>query len=208
MTNLYYPQKIQPCESVILIKGKAIKVLEVIVEGKDYDVCDNFSKAMWANKKKGKWGSGLINSEEDERKAERTGLLGEIAFAKIFGFPIDIEYCKGGKSNDFLSCVNTKDGITIDIKTAARRPKYNAGLVRCTNGWGKPAKLSADIYVFGYVESEDRRNKLSKLIMVGWDYKTNIMKHKKNRAKMGNHYNYEVEYLRLIPIQFLGEVIK
>ena len=192
--GLYLPTKILPDNCTIKVKKKDIDVFSVDITQNDYQVCDNF--IMWGSTKKGKWGEGLINSEEDKKKAERTGLLGEMAFAKVFGLPVNIDYCEGGKDYDFiLSCV-----IKIDVKTAARRPKYNAGLVRCN-------KLKADIYVFAYIKDENRDEKTATVILVGWDYASNIMRQKRNRAKIGYHENYELDYANLLPIKCVGDII-
>lgn len=194
MTNLYYPQKTTPQETFIEIKTEKKITLCVEILDREYDICENTK--LWCSGKKGQWGKGLINSVEDPKKVERTGLLGEMAFAKVFGLPIDIEYCEGGKHNDFLSCSKK-----IDIKTASKKPSYNCGLVRYTK------QLSADIYVFNYIEEDNREQKKAKIILVGWDYKENVIKQKKNKAKIGSHMNYEIEYIKLIPINLLGEIL-
>jgi hypothetical protein len=201
--GLYLPTKILPDSCTIKARKKIIDVFSVDIIQNDYQVCDNF--IMWGSTKKGKWGEGLINSEDDKKKAERTGLLGEMAFAKVFGLPVNIDYCEGGKDYDFrqehhdiLSCVSSE--LKIDVKTAARRPKYNAGLVRCN-------KLKADIYVFAYIKDENRDEKTATVILVGWDYASNIMRQKRNRAKIGYHENYELDYAKLLPIKCVGAIL-
>lgn len=198
----YQPKLVLPQVKPLVIKKQTIHVVEVIVSGEDYRICDECE--LWCSKKKGNWGSGLINSDEDKHKAERTGLLGEMAFSKLSGLPINIEYQEGGSNNDF--CLTTAKS-KIDIKTAYRRPKYNAGLIRCgTNG--KTIKLKSDIYIFGYVEKDLRQEKIAQIILVGGEYRENILKKKPQKARLGHHINYEVEYDQLIPIETLLLLIK
>ena len=193
MSDLYYPKKIIPQTAFLIVKNNTLSLSTYFVDisGEEYLICDNFANNMWSSSKKGHWGRGLINSKDDTHKAERTGILGEMAFAKCFGLGLDIEYRKGGKAIDFLSCNNQK----IEIKTAAKRPKYDAGLVKCLKN------LKADIYVFGYIEKDDKDNHIANITLIGFDYKENIIKQKKNKAKVGNHLNYELKYEKLIPIE-------
>jgi len=197
--SLFYPQKIEPTKTFMIpqLTALPINVYSVNIVGEEYRICDNFAHNMWCSSKAGMWGRGLINTKDDQTKAERTGLLGEMAFSKVYGLGLDIEYKKGGKSIDFLSCDNKK----IEIKTASKKPKYEAGLVKCIKN------LRADIYIFGYVDSDDRENGSATVILVGFDYKENIMKQEKKKGKVGDHLNYELPYHKLIPIECFGGLI-
>ena len=59
-----------------------------------------------------------------------------------------------------------------------------------------------------YVEKDLRQEKIAHIILVGGEYRENILKGKIERAKMGHHMNYEVEYDQLIPIETLLLLIK
>ena len=188
--KFYYPQLITPLYSILRIGKKEIEIVKVVIGGGEYDICEN--SKLWCSSKKSSWGRGLINTEDDKKKAERTGLLGEMAFSKISGFPINIEYCEGGKDTDFHK---------IDIKTATKKPDYNAGLIRCASESKKKIQLKSDLYVFGYVENDLVQEKIAVVVLVGGEYRENIEKTPIKRAKLGHHYNYEVKYVDLIPIR-------
>lgn len=173
--------------------------IEVLILDKEYEVCMNASQNMWCSSKKGKWGGGLINSEDDKTKAERTGLLGEIAFAKLANLQINVDYCEGGNDEDCL----TINGLKIDVKTAAKKPKYKAGLIRAANPNQKLVSLKSDLYVFAYIVEELSQEKICRVVIVGGEYRENIVKRELKKAKVGNHFNYEIKYKELIPIKDL-----
>jgi hypothetical protein len=201
--KFYYPQLIIPSYIILKINKKEIKVTKITIIEEEYDICEKCE--LWCSNKKGNWGSGLINSKDDKHKAERTGLLGEMAFSKISSLPVNIEYCEGGKDNDF--CI-TSGKSKIDVKTAAQKPKYNAGLVRCASESKKEISLRSDLYVFGYIEKELKQEKIAVVVLVGGEYSENIIKMPVRKAKMGYHYNYEIKYNQLIPIENLLLLIK
>lgn len=197
--NLYYPAQIIPRDTFLILQKHTLplEIFSIDISGDEYRICENFSHNMWCSKKQGMWGRGIINTKDDQTKAERIGILGEMAFAKIYGLGLDIEYRKGGKTIDFLSCDNKK----IEIKTAHKKPKYEAGLVKCLK------TMKADIYIFGYVDKDDKEKAEATVVFVGFDYKENIIKNQKMKAKVGHHQNYELSYEKLIPIKLFGDLI-
>ncbi len=75
---------------------------KVDIVGEEYDMCVDFSKNMWANKKKGEWGRGMMNTDADPYKTERTGIIGEMGYAKLENIPVDMMYREGGDDYDFI----------------------------------------------------------------------------------------------------------
>src|SRR3972149_9309550 len=75
--------------------GKYCDCIEVIINGKDYQICQKASEYRWCNNKEGHYGKGLANTFLDQCKVSRIGLLGEAAFAKIFQMPFNVAYKKG-----------------------------------------------------------------------------------------------------------------
>lgn len=119
-----------------------------------------------------------------------------MAFSKLFGEPIDIAYRKNGDEQDNLIGGKYK----VDVKCAAS--DYDKGLIYYINEFGKKHDLNKDIYVFCYVEEEDRVNKKAKIIIMGFCLKKHVLEHGKIKRgiKGAGHYNYEVRYSNLLPI--------
>lgn len=88
----------------------------VKISREDYKKCEEASHNYWAKNKKNAckaFRDGSINTPDDPAKAERVGLLGEMAFSNKTGLPVDFRYKHGGNPYDFLL-----GEIQIDIKTA------------------------------------------------------------------------------------------
>lgn len=187
--KFYTGKKVKPSLMKLTFGDIEKVVYKVDVVGDEYEMCNDFSSNMWANKKTGFYGRGMINSKDDPHKAERIGKLGEMAFSKVFGFPVDFTYREGGDKYDFV-CNKFK----VDVKTSSKRPWYEAGLITATNKNGNPMELKSDIYIFGYVMLEDREKKISSIILVGGCDKETVINRPMSKAKVGNHLNYEILY--------------
>lgn len=202
-TNFYQPEVIQPVIYVTPIDN--IDALVVLIEGEEYDKCEEYSHKRACNKKTGEWGKGMINKDGDPRKVERTGLLGEMAFSKIFGYPIDLTYREDGDRYDFIM---PKVG-TIDIKTASKFPHYRSGLIKAPYKKDRTLKkLPCDMYVFAYIDSEDIQNKKAKIVVVGGRLRRDIQKLPTVPARMGSHSNYEITYSTLNPTSKMLTIFK
>ena len=163
--------------------------------GDEYQMCINSSGNFWANEKEGgEWDPGLISVEGDEHKPVRTGLLVEVAFAKLFGVPVNFEYSFGGVANDF-----SFGNLTVDTKCA--RYNYGAGLIRAEDEWGRKTPLVSDVYAFGYIIEEDRVNLKVQVALVGSIPKEDVEGYPIKKARKGKHKNYDIPYKELIPIQ-------
>jgi len=173
-------------------------MLKILLEKDDYEKAISSSQNMWCSSKQSFYGRGLLNTKDDPYKTERTGKLGEIALSKILNVEPDLSYRKHGDKSDFY--INNKH---IDIKTAARFPKYQAGLIYALNEFGKPVKIKSDIYVFGYIENDDLSNKIANIVLLGFQLKENIIQLPMVPAKYGKHLNYEIKYDTLIDIDKL-----
>jgi hypothetical protein len=73
----------------------------VKLNSEEYAFCAESAQDLWANTKKTAYGKGILNSEQDKTRTERTGILGEMAFAKIAGLVVDATYSEGGALHDF-----------------------------------------------------------------------------------------------------------
>lgn len=167
-----------------------------------YQKCEECSQNRWSNKKKGQFGRGLINNKEDPCRAERVGLLGEAALAQFIDRKVDYDYKEGGNPIDFqLNCCK------IELKTAAKN--YGCGLIRAKTANNTVIELKSDVYVFGYIETENRESREASVVLKGWLTKNEILrKCKIVPARIGNHYNYQIEYETLRPIEELPKIRK
>jgi hypothetical protein len=180
----------------------ALDCFSVIIQSSDWHVCNEKSRNLWCNEKKGFYGTGMANKNNDKYKVSRTGLLGEMAFAKVFELSVDLEYRKYGDSGkDFT----LGPGKTIDVKTATTLQPYRSGLVRVRNEQGKNIPLNSDIYVFGFIKNESLHKKTATVVLVGYEMKENMLNitpvlGRKNGSK---HMNCEVKYCNLKPMSLL-----
>lgn len=175
----------------VFFDGNIRNLYHVMIHPEEYEICLSASDNMWCSKNK-----GHINSKTDQKKAERIGRLGEMAFGKLFNLSIDAEYHEYGDTMDFFYKKNK-----INIKTACKYPEYEAGLVKIRNNKKEKIKLNQDLYVFGYLKNECRQTKRASIVIVGYQTKDFILTKDEKYAKLGNHYNYEIPYSNLLDIK-------
>ncbi len=172
----------------------------VDLSDEEYAICDVSAHSRWSNKKTGRYGKGLANGNADPHRVERFGLLGEMAYAKVFGESVDVGYTYGGDKYDFLL-----GRFKVDIKNSMANRRV--GLIYYRNDWGKVVPLSKDIYVFAYT-CENRQSRTARVFLIGYcgltdvESKGNIAK---GIARGSKHFNYEVAYSCLYPIGDLLE---
>lgn len=177
-----------------LFNGKEKDCIIVEVEDDEYVACDNASRNFWSSSKKGMYGKGLLNSENDPYKTERIGLLGQMAFAKLIDEPVDLIYRLGGDKQDNLILGKFK----LDMKCAARN--YGANLIQKTNEFGKEQKIDKHVYVGSFVDSDKFEEKKAKIILVGYCLQKDIFEAKIAPARKGKHINYEIPFEEMRPI--------
>lgn len=174
--------------------GKEMDCVIVEVSGDEYELCEVASQEgnFWGNSKPGAYGAGLGKTKNDKFKPARTGLLGQMAYGKLFGEPVDLVYRKGGDKQDNL----LGGKYRVDVKCPMKN--YGKALIYHTNEWGKRIPVDKDIYVFGFVHSEDRENKKATVIMTGFTLKQDVKKADVQPGIKGNgHLNYEVPFSSL-----------
>lgn len=194
----YYPEHLEYPDTTILKQdGRYVEAMSVKIEGEEYAVCvmasldDNY----WANSKPGEYGQGLLRERGDEFKTVRTGLLGQMAFAKLFGDRLDIQRREGGDEYD-----NLISSYKIDIKCAARN--YGRTLVRCS---GRGYEINKDFYVGGFIEREEREHRWARVIMVGWFDREYVLNQPRVDAIRGSHKNKEMWFSEMRPLTSLME---
>ena len=198
-----------PIQTVPFIKTQKLGRIEV--EGitvkltpQEWDICDKVSGQMWANSKRGNYGKGIINTITDKTKCERVGLLGEMAFAKISGLPMDISYREKGDDCDFVF-----PGGSIDIKNASKLSNYKQMLVYGATSSGKLIDIKSSHFVASYLAFEDIALKKATIVIVGWCTREQLMSKGLVRSKASKcmHSNYAVHYRDLRPISELLTMI-
>lgn len=140
------------------------------------------------NKPSGTYNDGMLNSKRDERKTERIGLLGEMAFGKRFNFKVNLAHRSKGEKIDFVS-----NRYGIDVKSSGT----NKGTWYITAYWDRErtilADVPSDIYVFIEVYDNIKLN-IADTKIVGWLWKDQILKiaPKKSPKRWAKHWNYEI----------------
>jgi len=175
--------------------------LKIPIPSDLYEKCEECSKNRWSNSKKGQFGRGLINNSDDPCRAERVGLLGEAALAQFINRKVDYKYKEGGNPFDF-----SLNNLTIDIKTAAKN--YGCGLIRAKTPNLTVIELKSDVYVFAYLEAENRDEQTAVVVLKGWLEKESIEKCDIVPARIGRHFNYQIKYEELKPIEELRKIRK
>ena len=176
------------------------ELIVVTVQGDDYRVAEKTK--IWSSdgKEPSQYNDGAVNTTKDPQKAERTGILGQLAFRHLTGLETDLSFIVNGDGgSDF------KWGeMYIDMKTATRyNPKFNMQ-VRCINENGHPIEIKSDVFVCGAVVHEDRDNKEASIAMVGWTTKPILMKNRPvlGRSEGARWKNYEVPHAKLYPVGY------
>jgi hypothetical protein len=195
LNEAYIPKQVVPEVVQIPYKKVNLNTLQVIVDKEEYEMCETSSKNMWANSKKGLWGRGYINTEDDPRRVERVGRLGEMALCKISNTPIDLSYVSGGDKHDTI--VKNK---SINVKTAIKL--YGVVMIRCEM-YGRTIPLKSDFYVFCYLSAENKNEKRAILNILGYLPKSELIK--KEKISRREWVNYECPYNELKDV---NELIK
>jgi len=200
--ELYQPTFIVPniCEHSLGRLKKNCVTVKLTQE--EYVYCDTASQNFWANSKKGAYGKGILNSQDDPTKTERVGLLGEMAFAKIAGLGVNFAYSEGGEPFDFQCSIGT-----IDIKTAAKLSSYKELLLYAKSGSGKEIPLTSQYYVAAFLAHEDREAQKATVVIVGYCTKEYLEAQPLVQAKVGFHHNKTCSYKDLQDIEILLNLI-
>ncbi len=197
---MYDSEKVEICIIKKFFNNKGRDCIIVEIDGVDYEECVRAAPNFWANKKPGAYGAGLGATVDDDYKPVRTGLLGQMAFGKVTGLPVDTEIRSGGDNYDFL---------IFDCKVDIKCPmKCGDILIYHTNEWGKRIPLNKDIYVCCYMENEDRKNKNATVIIAGYALKKDVLLCKVEKGRKGKgHLNYVLPIYNSHPIIKLIEAI-
>jgi len=199
MSIAYYSQLDRSNLHTFIFDEKEIEGFVITVSDEKYSLCDKTSIGdnYWANSKKGAYGKGLGRTKSDPYKPVRTGLLGQMAVGELLGLPTDLKYREKGDKYDFLL-----GKYKVDVKCAMR--DYGKGLIYHTNQWGKQIPLDKDIYIFSFVQEEDRHAQIAKVAVVGFASQKDVLKCPVKPGIKGNgHLNIEVDFSNLRPIQTL-----
>lgn len=192
--ELLYPD---PC---VILKSQlhGRDVLEVWVEHENYQACRERSQHMWSNRKTGKYGKGLANTEIDPYKIVRQGLIAELAFSAVLlsyevELPVNVREVPGGFPHDFL--IGHK---TVDIKTAGSN--YGKNLIQAKTPKGHTMKL-CDFNIASFIKSENIEQGKCLVVLVGWESKeTVISRGLKEPYRDGGQKNFEMWHAHCSPI--------
>lgn len=182
----------------VLLDGRFTNVYHIFINSDEYDICVQAASNMWANNKKGsRYNEGILNTKDDPIRSERIGRLGEMAYGKMIGQPIDTEYKEFGDTMDFFY-----KGYKINVKCAAKYYSSEITLIKSHTESGVAVGLRQDLYVIGYLKNENKQLKQANVVILGYQTKEFISKTEIKKAKE-NHYNYQVPYQYLLDISLI-----
>ena len=191
----------------ILIPDRSIEN-PVIVRPHEYYLCERTSKNYWTkNKESGVYNNGIKNTSKDPRKVEREGLIGEMAFGKYFGLPVNLQYLKGGESADFYY-----NGYRIEIKTNPYRGTNHRWYIKSRRDDGTGISLNSDIYVFSTLD-ENRKHVIAKVKLHGWLRKSEVERIEDKLTPINNYnptckwHNKEVTPNIIHPLEELKGIL-
>lgn len=196
----YYPEPVKQLEHIkSYYDGNPVEYPVVTVSGDDYEICEKASGSYWAKEKPDteKYNGGLICNHYDSRKEIRVGILGEIAFAKLFKTYADLSYRQGGDKCDF-----TFGKARIDVKTGGR--DNGKGYVLHIKASGQTIPVDKHIYPICFIHYEDRIIARKAVVaFAGFALNNQVTECPLVRARRGGHWNYEVPYHICYPIEKL-----
>jgi len=178
--------------------GKIIQGVKVDLFEKEYDLCEESSRNMSCNKR-----FGILNKKDDPYRTERIGRLGEKAFEKLTGLPVNFEYLEKGDKYDFIVDSECK----IDVKTSLFS-QNECGYITGVNKQGIKKYLTSNVFVFAYMSKEDKDQRLSSVVFLGYILREDVLKIPLIKSNYGEHKNYIVYYKNLKPIKPLIEAIR
>lgn len=168
----------------------------------DYIKCSISSGNQWSSSKPGQYGKGLGNDTKDPQKIERVSKIAEVVVAGVFDTaPPDFEYKRGGDGGWDLEIA----GLKVDIKCALRN--YGAGVFKGLTKGGK-STVKSDIYIFCYLEDEDRVKQTATVVIVGYLTKDEILELElvpPRKRFTSRPINYDVKHSKMHPIEQLAE---
>lgn len=179
----------------VKFKNRTQECVKVRISGKDYTDCCNKSEVVtWSreqSQKLGDYAFGKANTQNDPFLVERTGKLGELAFAAVVNIKNDVDYNykkNGDGGVDFA--LNYK----IDLKVATKRQSWESSLIRSVNERGVTINLKSDIYVAGYKAAENKDDKWAEIILTGYLTKDEVNQLPNVPARRGEHKNKEMTW--------------
>lgn len=185
----------------ILNKGTAsLSSVLIRIEGALYERVERASRHMACGKKCTKYGLGFLNEPDDPYKVQRTGLLGEAAFAIWSKLPLDLSYKPGGDHSDFVV-----HGKAIDVKCAYRNYEMNL-IVRREFDGGKFHPLK-DIYVGSYITYDFPQHWTAQVRLLGYNVRKELEKVAVTPSSRGVHLNTRLLHRDLQPLQRLKDFI-
>lgn len=202
-TRIYKPEVIEAEIKEHSLGRLKRNCVTVKLNSEEWNFCHEASTEYWSQSKKGSYGKGILNTNEDPARVERTGLLGEVAFAKISSLVVDATYSEGGEPHDFSG-----DWGSLDIKTASKLQTYKSILVYSQTESGKNIPLTSEIYVGAFISHEDIEAQKATVVIVGWCTKEAIAAKPLVKARKGWHLNKEMPYSELRDLGELLEIIK
>lgn len=215
MSLIITPSPKKPTIKTQLVDGVLKEWWLVGVKDEEYQLCDKYSRNRWSNTKPGKFGKGLANKPTDPYLVPRVGLLGETGGGKILSHPVDFRYIRGGDKTDWT--ISSTDE-TCNYKTQRKfytesYPWHHHAWIRVVDDRGNDVSLKQDIYIFGFLQAENRLTCRALVVLVGWLYKTQFQiggefLYPVKMAITGKHKNIYIPYADMRSMQELQDKVE
>ena len=203
----FYPPKITMADAAPFEKRvEGVKRCYVVnITKKEYNICDKYSVYRKCNTKDGDYGKGLLATKKDPFKPSRVGLLGELAFAKVFiGLKVDLKYRACGDDCDFIMKLDNGNRVKIDMKTADYN--YGSNWVTVESEFGYEMELKSDIYVCSFIMKKIKPKYVMSIAVVGWQTRKFVSGLPTEESHLAGHKVKKLYFKDLHPIQSLFDL--
>jgi hypothetical protein len=163
--------------------------IRVTICPEDYARCAEYAETCMCAKKRGTtFNEGCINNSQDPYRAQRIGKLGETAFGRHFGYPVDYKYRRFGDRQDFI--VGKK---RVDVKTSSYS-RASVVFLRVRHSSGSPILIRHDVYVLARLVHEDREAQQAVVDLCGYCTREDVERLPEVPARRGHHVNIEIPF--------------
>lgn len=171
----------------------------VEVTGDEYDKAWQAEK--WTSQMKTDYGKpipyqGSVKRYQGIDMKGAFGNIGEVAWGKLSGLEVNLEYIKGGDKFDF-----DINGLKTNVKTAfpKRKPWEIRGpsIAAVIDDVRQPVH---DLYIAGFVAKDFTEEQRAQVVFVGYIGKHALLEHSYVDSKWKNTLNYDLWFYEMVPI--------
>ena len=174
--------------------GRECAVVELT--GDEYDTA--WMAEKWVSSKKSHYGSpkpykGPVKRYQGIDMKGLYGNMGELAWGKLSGLPVDLEYRVGGDQYDFLI-----GDMETDIKMAFPKPeRFRARGPSILAVIDFKREKPKDLYIAGFIDKDDPAEQHATVVFAGYIGKDELVERPLVASKYGNAQNYDIWFYEM-----------